>query len=114
MQFLARFMMIATFVAFAASSVAHSAGSAWVASGMIAADVEMTTLADCKACDDDSAGASGIACDFVCNSGTTAAVVEASVNSDLVAVPYNYGMPIARDFRGLTSQPAKQPPRFLL
>jgi len=114
MQFLARFMMVVTFAAFAASSVVHAAGSAWVASGMIAADVEMTTLADCDACDDGVAGTLGIACDFVCNSATITAEPEASANSGPIAVPYNYGTPVAQDVRGLTGPPAQEPPRLFL
>ncbi|MDF1671200.1 MAG: hypothetical protein P1U83_16480 [Roseovarius sp.] len=114
MKFFARLMMIASLAAFAASSVAHAAGSAKMASEMIAEGVEMTALADCEACDDDATGSLGIACDFVCNSAAAAALVEASAEFDPLAVSSAHGMPIARDFRGLTSPPAKQPPRLFL
>jgi hypothetical protein len=105
-------MMIASLAAFAASSVAHAVGSARMASEMIAAGVEMTALADCEACDDDVTGSLGIACDFVCNSAAAAALVEASADSGPSAVTSAHGMPSERDYRGLTSPPAKQPPRL--
>ena len=112
MHFVARLIIIAVLAAFAASSVAHAAGSARMASEMITAGAEMPG-ADCEACDG-SAGPSGIACDFVCNSATAAALLETSAEFGLHAISSAHGMPIARDFRGLTSPPAKQPPRFLL
>ena len=113
MRFLARLIMIAVLAAFAASSAAHAAGSARMASGMIAAGVDMAEDG-CEACDDDTAGALGIACDFVCNSAAAAALLEASAEFGPLAVSSAHGMPIARDFRGLTSPPAKQPPKILL
>jgi hypothetical protein len=112
MHFVARLIMIAVLAAFAASSVVHAAGSARMASEMIAAGAEMPG-ADCEACDG-SAGPSGIACDFVCNSATAVALVGASAEFGLIAVSSAHGLPIARDFSGLISPPAKQPPRFLL
>ncbi|QIK42488.1 hypothetical protein [Pontivivens nitratireducens] len=112
MHFVARLIMIAVLAAFAVSSVAHAAGSARMASEMITAGAEMPG-ADCEACDD-SAGPSGIACDFVCNSAAAAALVETSAEFGLHAISSAHGMSIARDFRGLTSPPAKQPPKFLL
>jgi len=112
MRFFARLMIIAVLAAFAASSVAHAAGSARMASEMITAGVEMPG-ADCEACDD-SAGPLDIACDFVCNSAATAALVETSAEFGPLTVSSAHGMPIARDFRGLTSPPAKQPPKILL
>lgn len=70
--------------------------------------------AGCEACDDDTAGTLGVACDFVCNSATAVALVGASAEFGSIAVSSAHGLPIARDFRGLSSPPAKQPPRFLL
>ena len=113
MQFFSRFMMIAVLAAFAASSVVHAAGSARMASEMITAGAEMAG-ADCEACNDDAAGTLGIACDFVCNSAAAAALVEASADSGPFVASIAFGMPIAPDFRGLTSPPAKQPPKLLL
>ena len=113
MHVVARFLMIAVLAAFAASSVAYAAGSARMASDMITAGAEMAG-AGCEACDDDAAGALGIACDFVCNAAAAAALVDASADSGPSEVSSTHGMPIGRDFLGLTSPPAKQPPRFLL
>ena len=112
MHFVARLIMIAVLAAFAVSSVAHAAGSARMASEMITAGAEMPG-ADCEACDG-SAGPLGVACDFVCNSATAVALVGASAEFGPIAVSSAHGLPIARDFRGLTSPPAKQPPKILL
>jgi hypothetical protein len=113
MHFVARLIMITVLAAFAVGSVAHAAGSARMASEMIAAGAEMAG-AGCEACDDDTAGTLGVACDFVCNSATAVALVEASAEFGPLAVSSAHGLPIARDFLGLSSPPAKQPPRFLL
>ena len=113
MHFVARLIIIAVLAAFAASSVVHAAGSARMASEMIAAGAGMAG-ADCEACDDDTAGTLGVACDFVCNSATAVALVGASAEIGPIAVSSAHGLPIARDFRGLISPPAKQPPKILL
>jgi len=65
----------------------------------------------CEACDDDTAGTLGVACDLVCNSAAAAAVVEASAEFGPLVVSSAHGLPIARDFLGLSSPPAKQPPK---
>ncbi|RKF12471.1 hypothetical protein D6850_17515 [Roseovarius spongiae] len=113
MHLFARLMMTAVLAAFAASSVAHAAGSARMASEMIVAGVDVTG-AGCEACDDDAAGTLGIACDFVCNSAVAAALVETSAGCGPFAVSSAHGMMIEQDFHGLTGPPAKQPPRLLL
>ncbi|EAP79053.1 MAG: hypothetical protein GY701_04050 [Sulfitobacter sp.] len=113
MHFVARLIMIVVLAAFAVSSVAHAAGSARMASEMISAGAEMAG-AGCEACDDDTAGTLGVVCDFVCNSAAAAAMVEASAEFGPLAVSSAHRLPIPRDFFGLSSPPAKQPPRFLL
>jgi hypothetical protein len=113
MHFVARLTMIAVLAAFAASSVAYAVGSARMASELIAAGAEMTG-AGCAACDDDAAGGFGAACDYVCNSAASAALVEASAEFGPHAVSNTHGMSVARDFLGLSTPPAKEPPRFPL
>jgi len=114
MKLFARLVMITVLATFVASTVAHAAGSAKMAAEMITAGVEMPGFADCDACDDDAAGLLGIACDFVCNSAAAGALLEVSGDGGLFAVSSAYRIPISRDSCGLTSPPAKQPPRLTL
>lgn len=110
----ARLILVAFLAVFAASTVAHVAGSAAMAASMIIANDTAMGMADCKACGDSDASAGGTACDFVCGIGALAALPAHSCEgiANLSGQALKFAQ--ARDFRGLTSPPAKQPPRNLI
>ncbi|MEM9969871.1 MAG: hypothetical protein AAF762_02050 [Pseudomonadota bacterium] len=110
MQLIARLVVIAVF---AVSSLANAAGSGAMAVKMVASDAAAMDMADCDACAESETGVMGISCDFVCGAGGFTAVL--TPQSDAIA-PGSPEAPVssaARDFRGLASPPAKQPPRTL-
>jgi len=113
MQLIARLILVAVLAAFAVSSVAHAAGSAAMAADMVASETTTMDMADCDACADPESGAMDISCDFVCGAGGFAAVLAQQCEA-IASRPGEAAMPSAtRDFRGLSSPPAKQPPRTL-
>ena len=84
-----------------------------MASETLAANVALPVLTDCTACDDGTAGTTGIPCDFICNP-VAAMLTEASAGNGPFLVSRVHDIPVKRDFRGLTSPPAEQPPRLFL
>lgn len=114
MRFLTRFIVIATLAAFAASSVAHAAGSARMATEVIMADVKIESLINCEACDDDAANTPGLVCEFVCSSAAAAPLENAPMDIGLFPVSSAHGIPAGQNFLGLTSPPAEHPPRLFL
>lgn len=114
MTFLARLIFAAVFAAFAASSVAHAAGSAEMAAAMIASDDAAMHMSDCDACGDTDAGEMAVACDLVCGAGSFAAVL-APHGYGIVSVPREaLGPAVTQNFCGVASLPAKPPPRTLI
>lgn len=113
MHLIARLLLVVVLAAFAVSSVAHAAGSAAMAADMVTSDAAVMDMADCEACADPGTGADGIVCDFVCGAGGFAAVL--SQDCDAVALKPGEAAisSVTRDFCGLTSPPAKEPPRTL-
>ncbi len=114
MSFFARLFCIFALAAFAVSAVAHSAGSATMASAMITADAGMTSMDDCTACGDLEAGLTGATCDFVCNASGIAAIPSISADSGLIAVSDVHVRLPELAPRGIAGSPAKQPPRSYL
>ena len=114
MQFIARLIFVALLAAFAASSVAHAAGSAKMAADMVAIDVASMDMADCEACDGPEVGGMGLACDFLCGSGSLAAVL--GPHGDRFVQPTGglLDPAVTDDHRGLTCPPTEQPPRTLI
>ena len=113
MQLIARLILVAVLAAFAVSPVAHAAGSAVMAADMVSSDAGTMNMADCDACADPGSGAKGIACDFVCAAGGFAAVLAPQTERIVRTPGKSYEPAEARDFCGLSSPPAKQPPRTL-
>jgi hypothetical protein len=115
MRLIASLILATVLAAFAASSVVHAAGSAGMAAEMIASGATVAEMADCEACGDVESGANGIACDFHCCAGGFAAV-PAPAQTEIAFRERGeaLGHTLTRDFRGLTSPPAKEPPRTLL
>ena len=113
MQLIARLILVAVLAAFAVSPVAHAAASAGMAADMVASDAATMDMADCDACDVPGSGAMGIACDFVCGAGSFAAVLAPQTEGFAQAPGKSLGAAEAQDFCGLSSPPAKQPPRTL-
>ena len=114
MRFLARIFCVIALVAFAASAVAHSAGSAAIGSAMISQDASMTDSAGCDACDDPQMSFSNMSCDLVCNAGglvgmqmpLAVAVLDAAADS-------HTGAPIST-LADIAGPLLAQPPRSLL
>lgn len=113
MHLSARLILVAVLAAFAVSSVAHAAASAKMAAGMVASGAVTTDMADCDACVDPEPGAKGIACNFVCGAGSFAAVFAPQSERIAYAAGKCLEPAEALDFCGLSSPPAKQPPRTL-
>lgn len=114
MKFFARLVCVLALVAFAAGTVAQSAGSAAMASEMITADAGVTDMGACDACDVPEAGIVGISCDFVCAAGGLAAMSISPADSvATVASDRPAGMP-ARTAHGFAAPPSTQPPRTFL
>lgn len=114
MRLIAGLILATVLAAFAASSVAHATGSAAMTAEMIASDAAPMDMTDCKACADPESGALGIACDFVCASSGLAAVLAQQCEAIAVTPGEAAMSSVPRDFRGLTSPPAKHPPRILI
>lgn len=111
MQFIARLIFVALLAAFAASSVAHAAGSAKMAADMVAIDVASMDMADCEACDGPEVGGMGPTCDFLCSSGSFAAVLGPQ-GDRFVQPPHGLLNPVVSGgHRGLTCPPTEHPPR---
>ncbi|MBM9595030.1 hypothetical protein [Roseitranquillus sediminis] len=113
MQLIARLILVAVLAAFAVSSVAHAAGSAAMAADMVASDTAAMDMADCDACADPESGAMGISCDFVCGAGGFAAVLAQQCDAVALRPGAAPMSSVTRDFCGLSSPPAKEPPRIL-
>ena len=114
MKFLARLILVAVLAAFAASSVAHAAGSAEMAAAMIASDDAAMHMSDCDPCGDTDAGEMGLACGFVCGAGGFAAVLAPQAHGVVSASREALGPAVTQDFCGIASPPAKHPPRTLI
>ena len=114
MQLIARLILVAVLAVFAVSSIAHAAGSAAMTADMVVSDIATKDMADCEACTDPESGTMGLSCDFVCSAAGLAAVLAQQCDA-IVLAPGKAAMSlVACDFYGLTSSPAKQPPRFLI
>ena len=111
MKLVARILCLLSIVAFATGAVAHSAGSAAMASAMITADAGMTSMDDCDACGDPEAGLKGATCDFVCNAPGIAAIPSISTASGLIVVSDVHVRLPEHTQSGIAAPPAKQPPR---
>lgn len=111
MNFFARLFCAFALAAFAVGAVAHSAGSAAMASAMITADAGMTSMDDCDACGDPEAGLKGATCDFVCNAPGIAAIPSISTASGLIVVSDVHVRLPEHTQSGIAAPPAKQPPR---
>lgn len=111
---IARLILIAFLAVFAASTVAHAAGSAAMAASMITAKDPAMGMADCKACGGSDANPGGIACDFVCGTGALAALPAHSCEGITRISGQAFKFSQAREFRGLSSPPAMRPPRTLI
>lgn len=114
MKFFARLLLVAILAAFAASSVAHAAGSAGMAAAMIASDEAAMDMSECDPCDDSNACEMGIACNFVCGAGAFAAVLAPQTQGIIHAPRETLWPAITQDWYGVTGPPAKQPPRTLI
>ncbi|MET4702077.1 hypothetical protein ABIE65_005128 [Constrictibacter sp. MBR-5] len=114
MNFVARLIIVAVLAAFAVSSVAHAAGSAEMAAATIACDDAATHMSDCDACGDLDAGEMGVACDFVCGAGGFAAVLAPQAYGIVSAPREALRAPVTQEFSGVSSSPAKPPPRTLI
>ncbi|WP_339834313.1 hypothetical protein [uncultured Parvibaculum sp.] len=114
MKFVARLILVAVLAVFAVSSVAHAAGSADMAAAMIASGDAAMPMSDCDACDDTGAGEMGLACDLVCGAGSFAAVVAPQAYGIVSSPREALGPAVTQDFCGLSSPPAKHPPRTLI
>lgn len=114
MQLIARLMLFAVLAVFAVSSVAHAAGSAAMTADMVVSDVATMDMTECDACDDPESGTMGISCDFVCSAGGLAAVLAQQCEAITVTPGEAAMSSVPGDFRGLTSPPAKHPPRILI
>ncbi len=114
MQFIAGLVLVGLLAAFAASSVGHAAGSAKMAADMVAIDVASMDMADCEACDGPEVGGMGLACDFLCGSGSLAAVL--GPHGDRFVQPTGglLDPAVTDDHCGLTCPPTEQPPRTLI
>lgn len=110
----ARLLCFLALMAFAVGAVAHSAGSAAMASAMITADAGMSGMDDCNACGDPQAGLKGAVCDFVCNVTGMVAVPIITTGTDPVATSMTHDRMPERVARGITGPPAYEPPRFHL
>ena len=114
MEFFVRLFCFVALTAFAVGAVAHSAGSAAMASALITADAGMSGMDDCDACGDPEAGLKGAVCDFVCNVTGMAAIPVISADTGHVATSITHNRMPERVARGITGPPAKEPPRFHL
>lgn len=114
MKFLARLILVAVLAAFAVSSVAHAAGSAEMAAAMITSDDAAMHMSDCDACGDVDAGDMGVACGFVCGAGGFAAVLAPQAYDIVSTSREALGPAVTQDFCGVSSPPAKHPPRSLI
>ena len=114
MQFIARLLFVALLAAFAASSVAHAAGSAKMTANMVAADVMSMDMADCEACDGPEVGGMGLACDFLCGSGSLAAVLGPQGDRFVQPTGGLLDPAVTADHCGLACPPTEQPPRTLI
>ena len=102
MKFVARLILVAVLAVFAVSSVAHAAGSADMAAAMIASGDAAMPMSDCDACDDTGAA------------GSFAAVVAPQAYGIVSSPREALGPAVTQDFCGLSSPPAKHPPRTLI
>ena len=114
MKFVARLILVTVLAAFAASSIAHAAGSAEMAAAMIASDDAATHMSDCDVCGDTDSGEMGLTCELVCGAGGFAAVLAPQAFDNVSAPREALGPAVTQDFSGLSSPPAKQPPRTLI
>lgn len=114
MKSLARLIFVAVLAAFAASSVAHAAGSAEMAAVMISADDAAMHMSDCDACGDPDASEMGLACDFVCGAGSFTAVLAPQACAIVSAAREALGPAVTQDFRGVSGPPAQHPPQTLI
>ncbi len=114
MKSITRLILVVFLAVFAASTVAHTTGSAAMAASMITANDPAMAMADCEACGGSDASAGGIACDFVCGIGALAALPAPSCDGITRLPGQAVKFAQAREFRGLTSPPAKRPPRTLI
>ena len=111
MQFIARLLFVALLAAFAVSSVAHAAGSAKMAADMVAIDVASMDMADCEACDGPELGGMGLACDFLCSSGSFAAVLGPQGDRFVQPTGDPLNTLVTGGHRGLICPPTEHPPR---
>ncbi|MCC4298169.1 hypothetical protein [Aurantimonas coralicida] len=114
MHMFARLIFVALLAAFAAGSVAHAAGSARMTADMVATDIAPMSMAGCETCGDPEVGDMGIACDFLCGSGSFAAILGPQADPLVRRISGFIETKIADDRRGLTALSAKQPPRTLI
>ncbi|MCW7546304.1 hypothetical protein N7I30_21255 [Aurantimonas litoralis] len=114
MQFVARLLFVAFLSAFAASSVAHAAGSAKMAADMATSHVAAMEMADCDACDGPEVGDIGIACDVLCGSGSLAAILGPQSGRFIQPLGGLLDPAVTEDLCGLTCPPTEQPPRTFI
>lgn len=114
MKLVARLILVAVLAVFAVGSVAHAAGLADRAAAMIASGEAAMAMPGCDACDETGAGEMGLACDLVCGAGSFAAVVAPQASGFVASPREALGPAVTQDFCGLSSPPAKQPPRTLI
>ena len=114
MTLLSRLFLAIVLAAFAASSFAHAANSGAMAAEMIASDTTVTIMSGCEACGDADVDGKGIACNFVCNAGSFTAMLSPQMLSNFQSGSDVLATSVVHDFRGLTSPPAKQPPRTFI
>ena len=113
MKFAAHILCLLSLMAFATSTVAHSASSVAMASAMITADAIASADEDCAVCDDQGAGLDATVCSFVCNvAGLTA--IEARLEHGFSVFASAVRAPIAeQQMHGISGPPATQPPRSI-
>ena len=114
MTFLTRFVLATVLAVFAASSFVHTTGSGAMAANMIATGATITVMPDCDACGDTDIDGVGFACDFVCNASNLTAALVPQMQDAYKGVSEEPTKSATHDFRGLTSPPAKHPPRIFI
>jgi hypothetical protein len=112
MRLLARLLLFFALAVFAAGAVAQAAGSARMASEMVAAEPGMSEMPGCVLCDvEDEDFVAGAACDLVCSTGCPVALEVPAASGVPSAASQRHLLPIAQILNGKTTLPDKQPPR---
>ena len=112
MKFIARIFCLLSLVAFVTGAVAHSAGSAAMASAMITADVDMALGGDCEACDNPGDGVEGTACNFACTVSGMVAIQSITDGSAPKFTSAKLGLMSNQAGPSIAGPPGKQPPRI--